>query len=411
MGSPRYIHLYFQVHQPRRLRHMPFFEMGRGQSCFDEELNAKLMHRVAQQCYFPVNRMLLRILNQFPSLRITFSISGLALEQLERYAPAALESFIMLARTGAVEFLGETYYHSLASMVSRDEFTDQVKLHEAKLEKVLGIRPVMFRNTELIYNDIIGKWIHDLGYKGTLIDGIDRLQKVCSPHQRYEQRHTGLGLLLRDYRRSDDIAFRYADIHWKEWPLTAEKYLDWLRKTSEDASIINLGMDYETFGEHQHNLTGILRFLANVLIGISCEKEFIPVTASEANAKLPSYGKLSVRSTISWADQERDLSAWLGNDMQLDAFTTLVGFEKAVKDTGDTGLLDEWRALLASDHFYYMSTKTGPDGEVHNSFSPYPSPHEAFINYMNVLTDLSMRLAHPIPAHHPFHEPVPDRMK
>jgi alpha-amylase len=411
MPEPRYIQVYFQVHQPRRLKRMPFFDIGSGQSVFDDVLNARIMHRVAGQCYLPVNLLLLRLTRKYPALRISFSVSGLALDQLERYAPAALESFRMLARTGAVEFLGETYYHSLASLVNHDEFVNQVNLHRQKVKALLGVEPVMFRNTELIYNDTIGRWIHELGFRGTLVDGIDRLQKVCSPHQRYEQKSTGLGLLLRDYKRSDDIAFRYADIHWKEWPLTAEKYLQWLKTEPKEANIINLGMDYETFGEHQHHVTGIIRFLEMVLTGIARQKEFIPVTVSEALSKLPSCGKLSVRSTISWADEERDLSAWLGNAMQRDAFNTLTGLEKTVKAADDEHLLDLWRTLLTSDHFYYMSTKTGPDGEVHNSFNPYPSPYEAFINYMNVLTDLSLRLAHPITAPNLFHEPAPDRMK
>jgi alpha-amylase len=393
MTTPkRYLHLYFQVHQPRRLRMLRFLDLGSGPSCFDDKLNKSIMRRVADHCYIPVNALMLRLIDKFPQLRISYSISGVALEQMEKYSLQALESFKILAKTGAVEFMGETYYHSLASVKNKEEFAEQVMLHKTKLEELLGVSPTFFRNTELIYADEIGKWIKDLGYEGTLIDGIDRLTKLCSPHHIYAQPATGLKLLLRDYKLSDDIAFRYADIHWKGWPLTAKKYLGWLKALPASEQLINLGMDYETFGEHQHEITGIFRFLEELISGIVKEKGFVFLTASEAIQRLKPKGKLRVKSFISWADSERDLSAWLGNDMQQDAFDTLFGFEEDVKQLNDAELLSTWRYLQSSDHFYYMSTKTGADGIVHNSFSPYASPHEAFVNYMNALTDFSIRL-------------------
>jgi alpha-amylase len=394
------IHVYFQVHQPCRLKRIPFFDIGAGASCFNDKLNKDIMHRVAQRGYLPTNLLLHRLIRKYPQIKITFSISGTALDQLQRFAPAALDSFRMLAATGNVEFLAETYYHSLASLNSKEEFVDQVNMHTAKVNQLFGVTPSVFRNTELIYSEQIGKWISEMGFKGTIIDGIDRLQKVCNPHHVYEQPSTGLRLLLRDYKLSDDIAFRYSDINWKEWPLTSKKYLKWLYAVNGGAEIINLGMDYETFGEHQHEVTGIFRFLEEVLIGIVRQSRFTMVTASEAIEKISLKRKLRINSVISWADSERDLTAWLGNAMQTDAFDTVCAFEKEVKQLNDPSLLHTWRHLQASDHFYYMSIKKGDDGEVHNHFSPYPSPHEAFVNYMNVLTDFSIQLRRVLPAWH-----------
>lgn len=357
---------------------------------FNDALNSEIMRKVAKNCYLPTNLLLLRLIRKYPQLKITFSISGTALEQLEQYAPAALESFRMLANTGSVEFLGETYYHSLAFLRNQEEFVEQIHLHTEKIKDLLGVKPRVFRNTELIYNNAIGRIVSQLGFKGILLDGVDRLH--TSPNHKYEHPNGKLKLLLRNYRLSDDIAFRYSDMRWKEWPLTSKKFLTSLNHLKGNESIINLGMDYETFGEHQSAVTGIFKFLEEVLCGIVQQKRFKPVTASEAIRAVHSENQLLVPNYISWADQERDLSAWLGNDMQRDAFDTLFNFEHEVKELHDPELLSLWRNLQTSDHLYYMSTKTDSDGEVHSYFNPYPSPHEAFINFMNVLTDFTIRI-------------------
>lgn len=394
MKNVKYIHLYFQVHQPRRLRPVMFLDIKKDTPLFDDVANERIMRRIARQCYLPANLLLLRLIRKFPTIKVTFSVSGLALEQLAQYAPAALESFSMLASTGNVEFLAETYYHSLAFLKSREEFIQQVTLHQQAVTTQLGVIPTVFRNTELIYTDTLGKEIAAMGFTGTLIDRIDRLIKIAPAHHLYQQPDSGLRLLLRNYKLSDDVAFRFSDPHWKEWPLTAQKYIDWLEHTGEDESVINLGMDYETFGEHQHSVTGIFRFLEQLLSGIASHSKLKMVTAAEAIAGIPAAKKLRIHSVISWADAERDLSGWLGNDMQRDAFDNLYALEEVVKKTNNSDLINQWRYLQTSDHFYYMSTKTDSDGQTHRYFSPFGSPHEAFIQFMNALTVLSLRLDH-----------------
>lgn len=385
------IHLYFQVHQPRRLGPLRFLDIGPDASLIDDELNGKITRKVAKNCYLPSNQRLLRLIRQFPDLKFTFSISGVALEQFEQFSPPVIESFQKLAKTGSVEFLGETYYHSLPFLRSESEFIHQIEMHREKVAQLFGRKPTVFRNTELIYNNDIGNTISKLGMEGVILDGINRLRH--SPNQLFKHPQAPLHILLRNYRLSDDIAFRFSDRRWKDWPLTPKKFLGWLSATPPGDEIITLAMDYETFGEHQSASTGIFHFLEEVLAGIAHHKKrFQMVTATEAFAKLTTKKKLSVPNYISWADHERDLSAWLGNDMQRDAFDTLFGFEKKVKELQDESLLATWRYLQTSDHFYYMSTKNGSDGQVHSYFSPYPSPHEAFINYMNALTGFSMQL-------------------
>jgi alpha-amylase len=389
----RYLNIYFQVHQPRRLGQFSFFDIGTGRSYFDDGANQIIMQRIARDCYLPTNLLLLKLINQFPQIRITFSISGSALKQMERYAPAVIESFKMLAATGCVEFLGETYYHSLASLVNPDEFKAQVKMHRDKIKHLLGVTPTVFRNTELIYSDDIGRVVSDMGFNGIFTDGFYTLMNQYSPHYLY--RHPDrddLRIFFRNYQLSDDIAFRYAQKEWKSWPLTPKKYLRWLQSIPERENLVTLGLDYETFGEHQKRETGIFKFLEGLVISLANDKNFKMVTPSEAIRLFPSGDTFSVPGIISWADEAHDLSAWLGNEMQQDAFDTIKNLEQAVKATGNPAMLNTWRYLQTSDHFYYMSTKTGDDGKVHNYFSPYSSPYEAFMNYMNIVTDFSNRL-------------------
>jgi alpha-amylase len=385
-----YLNVYFQVHQPRRLRPLGFFDIGSTDANFDDTLNKNIIRKVAKKCYQSVNLMLLELINQHPNLRVTFSISGVALEQLEKYCPAVIESFRMLASTNSVEFLGETYYHSLSSLIDKQEFAYQVTKHGETMERLLGVRPTVFRNTELIYSDRLAQMIHELGFKGTYIDGIEKILDQKSPNVLYKHPHASdFKLFLRNYRLSDDIAFRFSDKTWPEYPLTAKKYVSWLtQQKPSDGNLINLGMDYETFGEHQKKGTGVLKFLKDFLTTVATEKSIQMINPSETIRKLKAKEHISVPTHISWADRERDLSAWLGNDMQRDAFDSLNKLKLDVMKLNDTELINAWRYLQTSDHFYYMSTKVGDDGNVHRYFSPYPSPYEAFMNYMNVLSNL-----------------------
>lgn len=379
--------LYFQVHQPWRLRQFHFFDIGSHQDYFDTPQNEEIVTRVARQCYLPANALLLKLIQKYPQLKIAFSISGVALEQFNRFCPEVTESFRTLAATSSVEFLGETDYHSLASVMPGTEFEEQILDHTAKLEKYLGVHPRVFRNTELIYNNAIGKKIYGLGFNGVFLDGIN---KTVGDHSRYQLYHhpeeTGLRLFLRDYTLSDDIAFRFLE-HGKK--LTSEKFMANLAKTPPQGNVVTLAMDYETFGEHKKKDTGILKFLEGLLTSLATSGRFHLIKPSDAVTTLLSAGPLDVPDTISWADTERDLSAWLGNDMQQDAFENLVQLGTRVKALHDADLLDRWRRLLTSDHFYYMSTKKSNDGEVHAYFSPYASPYEAFVNYMNVIHDFT----------------------
>ncbi|MEO5602097.1 MAG: glycoside hydrolase family 57 protein [Cyclobacteriaceae bacterium] len=380
---------YFQVHQPRRLRTLRFFDIGQNKSYFDGAQDKAIIQRVANHCYLPTNALLLKLIRKNPAIKIAFSISGILIDQLEEYAPEVLDSFRTLAQTGSVDFLTETYYHSLACLIPGKEFDFQIRKHQERIEKLFGVRSNVFRNTELIYSDHIGQRISDLGFKGVLSDGIDRIIGHDNPHHVFEHPEADLKLLLRNYRLSDDIAFRFSQ---KQSPLTANQYMTWLNDIPVDQNVITLALDYETFGEHHKKETGIFTFLENLLTALARKKDYRFLTPSEAVEILPEHKTLSVPSFISWADEERDLSAWLGNEMQRDAFDSLLKLETDIKSLHNKSLLNTWRSLQTSDHFYYMSTKKGNDGGVHFYFSPYPSPYEAFINYMNVLTDFSLQI-------------------
>jgi alpha-amylase len=382
--------LYFQVHQPRRLRPFRFFDIGSQGEYFNNDLNRSIVQRVARQSYLPTNALLLKLIQKHPGIKITFSISGMALDQFEEYAPEVLDSFRALAATGSVEFLAETDQHSLACMMPGDEFEVQVLDHVAKLHEYFGIRPTVFRNTELIYSDDIGRRVEALGFTGIFTDGVEKILHGRNPHYLYQHPdQTGLKILLRNYRLSDDIAFRF---YQNNQPLSVEKYMSWLNGIPAYEQLVVLGMDYETFGEHQRH-ESILKFLEKFLLTVIKQHHFTLSTPSEVIARTPAIGSLSVPSYISWADEERDLSAWLGNDMQRDAFETMLRMEQDVKSTDNPEILQRWRWLQASDHFYYMSTKKSNDGEVHAYFSPFASPYEAFMNYMNILNDFSYQLS------------------
>lgn len=388
----RYLNFYFQVHQPKRLRKFQFFDIGSSTSYFDESANEDIISRVAANCYLPANRMLLRLIEKHPKLRITFSLSGIVIEQLKMYSPETLDSFKALANTGAVEFLGETYYHSLACFLDENEFVHQVELHRDTVAENFGVVPTTFRNTELIYSDAIAERVAALGFKGIYFDGIERVLKGRTSNKVYLHPSSNIYLFPRNYRLSDDISFRYADQSWSEWPLTEDSFLRWLDHIPGNSSFTSLGMDYETLGEHQKSAGGIFDFMENLLSKLSGKSNYAFINPAEAVGVVEPGGIVSVDKPISWADQERDLSAWLGNDMQKDAFKTLKKLFAGVVSSKNSTLLQTLRYLQTSDHFYYISTKKGSDGNVHQYFSPYRSPYEAFMNYMNVLADIEHRL-------------------
>ena len=386
--------LYFQVHQPNRLRLYRFFDIGKDSHYYDDFANRTILRRVAQKCYLPMNALLLELIEAHKgSFKVAFSISGSVLEQFDRYAPEVIESFRKLAQTGCVEFLSETYYHSLASLQSPVEFKNQVMKHKAAIEHYFGVTPKAFRNTELIYSDAIGEMVYDMGFKTMLTEGAKHVLGWKSPNFLYScAQAPSLKLLLKNSSLSDDIAFRFSDRNWPDWPLTGEKYLSWIKSAAQNDEIVNLFMDYETFGEHQKAASGIfdfMRFFPEVVLG---DGEFEFVTPSQAAKKHRPVAELDVMDPISWADEERDVTAWLGNELQNDAFNKLYDQEEKLALLDDEALWSDFGHLQESDHFYYMCTKFFSDGAVHKYFNPYDTPYEAFINYMNVLSDFILRV-------------------
>lgn len=385
---------YFQVHQPDRLKLYRFFDIGNDSHYFDEFANRTILRRVAERCYLPMNALLLELVEKYGGrFKVAFSISGTAMEQFEKYAPQVLESFRRLAGTGCVEFLAETCSHSLASLISEQEFIWQVKEHAAAIKRHFGVVPTAFRNTELIYSDRIGATVAEMGYTVMLTEGAKHILGWKSPNFIYTNAiNPRLKLLLKNFVLSDDIAFRFSDRSCPDWPLTSEKYAGWLQEAARNGEIINLFMDYETFGEHQPRSTGIFEFMRALPESVLTRTDLQFRTPSEAAALHQPVAPMHVPFAISWADEERDTSAWLGNELQNEAFHKLYALEKEVTASRNEALIADFRKLQESDHFYYMCTKFFSDGAVHKYFNPYDTPYEAFINYMNVLSDFSLRI-------------------
>ncbi len=386
--------LYFQVHQPDRLRLYRFFDIGRDSNYYDDFANKTILRRVAERCYLPANRLMLELIRKYNgSFKIAYSISGVALDQFERFAPEVTDTFRELARTGCVEFLAESCSHSLSSLISPEEFKSQVHDHSQKIESLFGVKPVVFRNTELIYSDVIGTMVADMGFKAMLTEGAKHILGWKSPNYLYTNAiNPRLKLLLKNFNLSDDIAFRFSDRSWSDWPLTTEKYLTWISDTLAKDDIVNLFMDYETFGEHQSAATGIFEFMRYLPESILSGTNFKFDTPSGVCKNHQPVAPLHVPFPISWADEERDTSAWLGNELQNEAFNKIYSVEQKVKEIDDPNLLRDFRRLQESDHFYYMCTKFFSDGAVHSYFNPYDTPYEAFINYMNVVSDFILRV-------------------
>lgn len=388
--------MYFQVHQPYRLRKYRVFDIGNDSSYFNANdhtdlNNRKVFEKVANKCYLPANKIFLDLLEKHPEFRISYSLSGVFMEQAMEYMPEVIESFKRLIDTGRVEILSETYYHSLSFLYSREEFESQIRLHREKIKELFNYEPKVFRNTELIYNDYIASIIESLGYKGILAEGADKILGWQSSNYIYKAHGTqNLKLLLKNYKLSDDVAFRFSEQSWVEHPLTVDKYCQWLNVPQGD--VINLFMDYETFGEHQWEDKGIFEFLKHFPGEFLKNPHNAFVTPSEAIDKFQAVNALSVPDYVSWADTERDLSAWMSNAIQKDAMEKLFALEKRVKDTMDELLIHDWRKMTTSDHYYYMCTKWFADGDVHKYFNPYETPYDAFISFMNVLKDLQIRV-------------------
>ena len=386
--------LYFQVHQPYRLSRYRIFDIGNHSNYFDDNLNKEVFQKVAARCYLPANEILLKAIQKTGGkFKVAFSISGVALEQMEKYAPNVLESFKELARTGCVEFLSETYYHSLSFLYSKEEFKRQIELHRRMIEKHFGQNPKVFRNTELVYTNELAPFIEELGYKAIFAEGAESVLGWRSPNHLYEPLHTkNMSLFLKNSPLSDDIAFRFSDRRWVQWPLTAKKYSKWIDNLNSTSEIVNLFMDYETFGEHHWKENGIFDFLSEFPYEMLKGDKNIFVTPSEAIDMFPSRSRVDVPFVTSWADKDRDLGAWLGNKMQQEAIKDIFQLETIIRKLKSKELLEDWRKLTISDHYYYMSTKKSEDGAIHSYFSIYESPYDAYVFFMNALNDLLLRI-------------------
>lgn len=402
--SSRGITLYLHVHQPFRVRDYTVFDTALDHNYFVDQdplsgrNNEKIFHKVADKSYRPMNALLEHLLHEHPEFKVSLSITGTFIEQAEAWAPDVIESFQRLVATGRVEIVAETYYHSLAFFYSRSEFEAQVEVHKQKIRDLFGVETSVFRNTELAYNDELAQWADQYGFKGILAEGWDPVLDWRSPNFVYRPEGTkDISLLLKNYRLSDDLAFRFSNKGWTEWPLTADKYTAWTTASIEDQPLINLFMDYETFGEHQWADTGIFDFFKEFVGRWLSMPENTFYTVSEAIEANKPVGTISMPSTVTWADSERDLTAWLGNTMQQEALHYLYALEKDILRTQDLALITDWRKLQTSDHAYYMCTKWFTDGDVHAYFSPYSSPYDAFLYFMNAIRDLRWRL-------HAFHK-------
>ncbi|MEO7904952.1 MAG: glycoside hydrolase family 57 protein [Candidatus Saccharimonadales bacterium] len=398
--TKRSVVLYMHVHQPFRIRKYSIFDTAVEHDYFDahhetdaDRNNELILRKVADKSYRPMNALLEKLLAQHPEFKLSLSISGTFIDQAERWAPDVIESFQRLVATGQVEIVSETYYHSLAFFYSLPEFERQVRMHREKIRQLFGIETTVFRNTELAYNDSLAKWADEYGFKGILAEGWDPILQWRSPNHLYRPTGTqNIGLLLKNYRLSDDLAFRFSNQALEQWPLSATTYNDWMHSAADDGPLINLFMDYETFGEHQWEDTGIFGFFEDFVSKWLSNPENSFATVSQAIDMHAPAGEISMPDTVTWADSERDLTAWLGNSMQQEALRHLYAVEDEVMRCGDLQLISDWRNLQTSDHVYYMCTKWFTDGDVHAYFSPYESPYDAFLYFMNAIRDMRYRL-------------------
>jgi len=387
--------LYFEVHQPMRLNRFSVFHIGNDSNhseYFNRKLNEEIFTKVARKCYLPTNNLLLELIRKTDGdFRISFSLTGTFVEYCEQFMPEVLDSFKELFKTGAVDMIEETYYHSLSSLFDElDEFEEQVKMHRFLIQRLFNYEPRVFRNTEAIYDNRIAKKVAEMGYRGIITEGTEKILQWRSPNYLYSPVNTDIKILLRNYTLSDDVGFRFSARQWPGYPLTADKYAQWMAHVEGD--LINLFMDYETFGEHQWTETGIFDFLRHLPDEVLKHENLDFVTVSTAVERYKVVGDVDVPWAISWADEDRDVSTWLGNDMQIACFNELKNIGRKLKEKGDPSLINTWRRLQTSDHLYYCSTKGLADGDVHAYFSPYDGPYDGFINFMNVLQDLKQKI-------------------
>jgi alpha-amylase len=397
--SKRGIVLYLHVHQPWRVRKYSIFDTAEKHDYFNEpdlatdRNNERVLRKVIEKSYQPMNELLETLLSRHPEFRVSLSITGTFIEQAEKWAPEVLESFRRLVATGQVEIVAETYYHSLAFFYSMEEFERQVRMHREKIRELFGVETQVFRNTELSYNDSMAKWADEYGFKGILAEGWDPILEWRSPNHMYRPTGTrDIRLLMKNYKLSDDVAFRFGNRGWEQWPLNANTYSEWMNAAITDSQLVNLFMDYETFGEHQWKDTGIFDFFEDFVSKWLSNPENTFYTPSEAIVAHEPVGEISMPHTVTWADTERDLTAWLGNSMQQEALRHLYALEDDILRSGDLELISDWRKLQTSDHVYYMCTKWFNDGDVHAYFSPYDSPYDAFLYFMNAVRDVRYRL-------------------
>ncbi len=390
----KHISLYFQVHQPYRLKHYRFFDIGQDDQYFDHFTNKRIIERISENAYLPTNQILKELIEKHgDKFKVNFSLSGTVLQQFKDYKPEVIESFQELAKTGNVEFLAETYSHSLVSLKNKEIFIKQVKAHSALIQELFNQKPKIFRNTELIYDNQIGADIAQMGFKAMLTEGAKHILGWKSPNKLYYNViNPEMKLILRNYKLSDDIAFRFSDQNWDKYPLDTETYTQWLKTICEKEQFVNIFMDYETFGEHQKAETGIFEFLKKLPETVFKNTDLQFAKLSEIASNYQAVAPMSVIHPISWADQERDITAWQGNEMQEEALDKLYCLSKKMQRIKDPKLQSDWRNLQASDHFYYMSTKINSDGLIHDYFNPYETPFNAFINYMNVISDFTLRV-------------------
>ena len=387
--------IYFQIHHPERLRKYQFFDIGKKHNYFDNYANRSELEDLAENCYLPANALLLDLIKKYEDkFKVAFSISGSAIDQLEMHTPEVIRSFQELAQTGQVEFLAETYSHSLASLSEdTDEFELQVKRHSTAIKELFGKKPVTFRNTSLIYSDKIGKRVADLGFKTMLTDGAKHVLGWKSPNFVYKNAlDENLNLLLKNSKLSDDIAIRFSDKNWSEYPLTSEKYVDWVSHSLQDTEVLNLFMNYEVIGHYNRAESGIFDFLRYFIQQIAENPNYQFLLPKEVTKKHTAKDILPVPYPISWTDEERDITSWLGNELQKEAFTELFKIQPLVKKKKNAELNEDYSRLQASEHFYFMRTKLFSGADYHKYILPYESPYEAFINYMNVLSDFIERV-------------------
>lgn len=398
MSAGRGMTLYFHVHQPWRIREYSVFDTASQHDYFsppkrDHASNEAIFHKVANKSYRPMTTLLQKLINTHPDFKFSLSISGTFMEQAEAWGPDVINAFRKLVDSGRVEIVAETFYHSLAFFYSETEFEHQVEMHRRKVKELFGAEPTAFRNTELSYNDALAQWADKRGYKTIITEGWDPVLGWRSPNYVYRAPETeNIKLLLKNYRLSDDIAFRFGNKGWEGYPLTSEKFTTWANDSLADGDTVNLFMDFETFGENVWEDTGIFQFFES-FVGNWLSNEYNNFyTLTEAAETFEPRDVVSMPHTVTWADSERDLSAWIGNAMQHDALRYLYALEGDVLRTGDLTLISDWRRLTTSDHSYYMCTKYFNDGDVHAYFSPYESPYEAFLYFMNAVRDIRYRL-------------------